>query len=114
MAGGKGRAWLARDVHDTPIWALSDDLDPDCFDVGTNGGVHLVFTPRPNPCKLTRVAKKEGVSQLTIIAVSRSVLHSLEGTQTLFAHLAPVPTAFYHGLASSLEPALNSGDTELV
>jgi hypothetical protein len=49
-----------------------------------------------------------------IISVCRKTLDSLEGTQTLFTHLAPVPAAFYHGSASSLETVLNSGYTESI
>jgi hypothetical protein len=51
---------------------------------------------------------------LTIDAVRGSIPDPLEGTQTLFAHLAPVPATFHHGLASGLETASNSGDSAFV
>jgi hypothetical protein len=51
---------------------------------------------------------------LTIEAVHGHILDPLEGTQTLFAHLAPVPATFHHGFASDLETAPNSGDPEFV
>lgn len=51
---------------------------------------------------------------LTTEAVHGAILDPLEGTQTLFAHLAPVPATLHHGLASDLEPASNGGESELV
>ena len=52
--------------------------------------------------------------KLTIEAVRGRAFDPLEGTQTLFAHLAPIPPTFDHGLASSLEATPNGRDAELV
>jgi hypothetical protein len=62
----------------------------------------------------TETIQAERMSQLTIVAVCSRILHSLKGTQTLFSHLAPVPSTFYLGLASSLETTLNHESTEAV
>jgi hypothetical protein len=51
---------------------------------------------------------------LTIEAVRGSILGPLEGTQTLIVHLAPVSATLYHGFASGLGTASNSGDSQFV
>jgi hypothetical protein len=52
--------------------------------------------------------------QRSIETVRGSILDPLEGAQTLFAHLAPIPATLHHGFASDLETASNSGDTSFV
>jgi hypothetical protein len=47
-------------------------------------------------------------------AVRGDTLDPLEGTQTLFAQLAPAPATFNHGLATGLETTSNSGDSAFV
>jgi hypothetical protein len=62
-------------------------------------------------CIADKGCETDRIEQLTI---GGRILNPFKGTQAFFTHLTPAPTAFYHSLASSLEPASNGGNSKLV